>query len=105
MKVTSKQGHNGQFGKFAPGEYDLSLAENDHVKRAHAKFPHTFDVVDDEAALVAETVAAVLTPQPGDLIAKPEVVEPGQKNPAKVIAPKPKAKAKRKPSGKAVTPG
>ena len=97
MKVVSKQGHNGQFGKFPPGEYDISLKENEHIKRAYAKFPHTFEKV--AAAKAPEAVAPKppvereLGPQVDDV---PEPVKP---------APKPKPKARRKPSGKAVTPG
>ena len=92
MKVVSKQGHNGQFGKFEPGEYDISLKENEHIKRAYAKFPHTFEKVAEAKA--PEAIAP--KPPVERELEVPEPVKP---------APKPKPKARRKPSGKAVTPG
>jgi hypothetical protein len=97
MIIVSKQGHNGRFGKFAPGPHDVSLKENALILAAYKAHPETFtDAPQDEDVLLAEAAAAaadIISPEPLP-IAKAK------------LAPKAKAPRKpRKPSGKAVNPG
>lgn len=63
MKVTCIQEHNGRFGHFFPGEYDLDDKGNELVADAYKAIPQIFEkkTVKKAAKKVATKVAETAT--------------------------------------------